>query len=181
VRSIRLVPTPGPLNQLAVLVKSQAQIFSAGWRRHRSSRANSRGGVTAVTSRAKPKAEGDHRASADAMGKFMPHVEAGKLRVLVLSRKCSLFPNVPRMKDLGYKEDMFSSWFSLTAPAGIPEEAKKLLIPAVEKSINNPESKSKIENRGYIVDYKSPGELKKIIESDYETIRALAARLGLTK
>jgi tripartite-type tricarboxylate transporter receptor subunit TctC len=85
------------------------------------------------------------------------------------------------MKELGYKEDLFSSWFSLTAPAGIPEEAKKVLIPAVEKSINHPELKSKIENRGYIVDYKSPAELSKIIASDYETIRTLAAKLGLAK
>ena len=124
---------------------------------------------------------GHVEASADAIGKFMPHVEAGKLRVLVSSRKFSLFPNVPTMKELGYKEDLFSSWFSLTAPAGIPEEAKRILIPAVEKSMNQPESKSKIENRGYIVDYKSPAELVKIIERDYETIRALAVKLGLAK
>jgi len=124
---------------------------------------------------------GHVEASADAIGKFMPHVEAGKLRVLVSSRKFSLFPNVPTMKELGYKEDLFSSWFSLTAPAGIPEEAKRILIPAVEKSMNQPESKSKVENRGYIVDYKSPEELVKIIERDYETIRALAIKLGLAK
>jgi tripartite-type tricarboxylate transporter receptor subunit TctC len=124
---------------------------------------------------------GHVEASADAIGKFMPHVEAGKLRVLVLSRKFSLAPNVPTMKELGYKEDLFSSWFSLTAPAGIPEEAKKVLIPAIEKSINNPAVKTKIENRGYIVDYKSPAELRKIIANDYETIHALAVRLGLAK
>jgi tripartite-type tricarboxylate transporter receptor subunit TctC len=124
---------------------------------------------------------GHVEASADAIGKFMPHVEAGKLRVLVLSRKFSLAPNVPTMKELGYKEDLFSSWFSLTAPAGIPEEAKKVLIPAIEKSINHPAVKTKIENRGYIVDYKSPAELRKIIADDYETIRALAVRLGLAK
>ncbi len=124
---------------------------------------------------------GHVEASADAIGKFMPHVEAGKLRVLVLSRKFSLAPNVPTMKELGYKEDLFSSWFSLTAPAGIPEEAKKVLIPAIEKSINSPAVKTKIENSGYIFDYKSPAELRKIIVNDYETIRALAAKLGLAK
>jgi tripartite-type tricarboxylate transporter receptor subunit TctC len=124
---------------------------------------------------------GHVEASADAVGKFMPYVEAGKLRVLVMSRKFSLLPNVPTMKELGYKEEMFSSWFSLTAPAGIPEEAKKILIPAIEKAINQPELKTKIEARGYIVDYKSPAELKKIIANDYDMIKALATKLGLAK
>ena len=124
---------------------------------------------------------GHVEASADAIGKFMPHVDAGKLRVLVSSRKFSLYPNVPTMKELGYKEDLFSSWFSLTAPSGIPEEARKILIPAVEKAIKHPELKGKIEDRGYIVDYKSPAELRKIIANDYEMIRALAAKLGLAK
>jgi tripartite-type tricarboxylate transporter receptor subunit TctC len=124
---------------------------------------------------------GHVEASADAIGKFMPHVEAGKLRVLISSMKYSLFPNVPTMKELGYKEDLISSWFCLVAPAGLPEEARKVLIPAVEKSIKNPELKSKIESRGYIVDYKSPADLRKLIVSDYETIQALAAKLGLSK
>ena len=124
---------------------------------------------------------GHVEASADAIGKFMPHVDAGKLRVLVMSRKYSLYPKVPTMKELGYKEDLFSSWFSLTAPAGIPDEAKKALVPAVEKAINEPVLKKKIEDRGYIVDYKSPAELVKIIERDYQNIKALATKLGLAK
>lgn len=124
---------------------------------------------------------GHVEASADAIGKFMPHIDAGKLRVLVMSRKYSLYPKIPTMKELGYKEDMFSSWFSLTAPAGIPDEAKKTLIPAVEKAINEPVLKKKIEDRGYIVDYKSPAELAKIIEKDYQNIKALATKLGLAK
>jgi len=33
----------------------------------------------------------------------------------------------------------------------------------------------------YIVDYKSPAELKKIIMSDYETAHSLSTKLGLSK
>ena len=47
--------------------------------------------------------------------------------------------------------------------------------------MNQPEVKSKVEARGYIVDYKSPTELKKIIATDYDMIRALAVKLGLAK
>ena len=107
--------------------------------------------------------------------KSSPMREAGKLRVFVI-QEYSLLPNVPTMTELGFKQDLLSAWFAWIAPAGIPEEAKKVLIPAVEKSIKDPELRSKIENRGYIVDYKSPAELKKIIASDYETARVWPPR-----
>jgi tripartite-type tricarboxylate transporter receptor subunit TctC len=124
---------------------------------------------------------GHVEATFDAVGKIIPHAEAGKLRILLLSKKYSLFPNVPTITELGYKQDMLSAWFALVAPAGLPEEVKKVLLPAVEKSIKDPEVKAKIENRGYVVDYKSPAELRKIIADDYETARELAIKLGMSK
>jgi tripartite-type tricarboxylate transporter receptor subunit TctC len=42
------------------------------------------------------------------------------------------------MTDMGYKQDLFSAWFAMYGPAGLPEELKKVLIPAIEKTINSP-------------------------------------------
>ena len=92
-----------------------------------------------------------------------------------------MFPNVPTMTELGYKQELVSSWFGLFAPAGIPEEAKKVLVPALEKAINDPEVKVKIENRGYITEYKSPADLRKLIVNNEETVRAIAVKVGLAK
>jgi len=110
-----------------------------------------------------------------------PHVKAGKLRILLLTNKMREFPSVPTITELGYKQDLLSAWFALFAPAGISEEVKKVLVPAIEKAIKNPELEAKIEKLGFIVDYKSPAELKKIQVSDYETARSLAVKLGLSK
>ena len=54
-------------------------------------------------------------------------------------------------------------------------------MPTIEKAIKAPEIIAKIENRGYIVDYKSPAELTKVMISTYEIARSLAAKLGLSK
>ena len=124
---------------------------------------------------------GHVEATFDAIGKIMPHADAGKMRILLLSRKFSQYPNIPTITELGYKQELLSAWFALFAPLGIPEEAKKILVPAIEKAIKLPELKAKIENRGYIVDYKSPAELKKLTVSDYETAHSLATKLGLSK
>jgi tripartite-type tricarboxylate transporter receptor subunit TctC len=110
-----------------------------------------------------------------------PHVNAGKLRMLVITSRMRDFPNVPMITELGYSQNLLSAWFGWFGPAGIPEEAKKALIPAIEKTTRVPELIQKIEKLGLTVDYRSPEELKKLMLSDYETARALAIKLGLSK
>jgi tripartite-type tricarboxylate transporter receptor subunit TctC len=124
---------------------------------------------------------GHVEASFDAIGKFSPHVDAGKLRVLLISKKYSMYPNIPTITELGFKQDLFSGWFGFVAPVGIPEEAKKALIPAIEKAVKNPGLKAKVEEKGYVVEYRSPAEFKKLIVSDYEAAHTLAVKLGLSK
>jgi tripartite-type tricarboxylate transporter receptor subunit TctC len=118
----------------------------------------------------------------DAFSKVIPHVHAGKLRILLVSKKMAGYPNIPTMTELGYKQDLLTAWMALFAPAGLPEEVKKVLVPAIEKAIKNPELKTKIEKMGgYLVDYKSPEELKKLVAEDYETANAIAKKIGLRK
>ena len=119
--------------------------------------------------------------SFDILGKFIPHVEAGKLRLLLVSRKVSSFPTLPTIKELGYNRDLLSGWHAMFGPAGLPEDVKKILVPAIEKAIKQPGGKGKIENLGYVVEYKSPEELRKLIIDDYETAKAIAVKLGLSK
>lgn len=115
----------------------------------------------------------------DAINKITPHVQSGKMKVLLLTNKMSLLPNIPTLTDLGYKEELFSSWFGMYGPAGLPEEAKKVLIPAVEKVFKNPELKSKLEKMEFAVHYGTPAEQKKIAAEGYEKGLALAKKLGL--
>jgi tripartite-type tricarboxylate transporter receptor subunit TctC len=119
--------------------------------------------------------------SFDILGKFIPHVEGGKLRVLLVSRKVSGYPNLPTIRELGYSRDLLSGWHAMFGPAGLPEDVKKVLVPAIEKAMKQPGGKGKIENLGYVVEYKSPEELRKLIIDDYETAKAIAVKLGLSK
>ena len=110
-----------------------------------------------------------------------PHVKSGQLKFLIVTTRMREYPDVPTITELGYKRDLPSAWFAWFAPAGIPEEAKKVLVQALEKTIKNPELGAKVEKQGFIVSYKSPEELKKLMATDYETARALALKLGLSK
>jgi len=119
--------------------------------------------------------------SYDIVGKFMPHVETGKVRILLVSRKIPFLPDVPTITDLGYKRELLSGWHGMFGPAGLPEDVKRVLIPAVERAVKNPETKAKIEKVGYAVEYKSPEEQRRLIINDYETAKAIAVKLGLSK
>lgn len=115
----------------------------------------------------------------DAITKTRPHYDAGKFRILAVSKKLFDYPDIPTFEELGYKEELLSAWFAIYAPAGIPGDIKNKLVSAFKQAINNPESKAKINAMGYLVDYKSPEELKKIASDDYK--RALKIYQSLKK
>jgi len=111
----------------------------------------------------------------------LPHVKSGKMRILLTTRKWPGLPELPTITELGYKQELSAGWFAFYAPAGIPEEVKKVLVSAFERIARNPEMKSKIDGMGFTVDYKSPVELKRIMIEDFEAAMAIAQKIGLRK
>ena len=110
-----------------------------------------------------------------------PHYKSGKLRGILLDQKVADLPDIPTLPQLGYKRDLPPTYFAFLAPAGIPEEAKRVLIPAIEKAIKNPELMAKLQKMWFIPNYKSPAELKKLMSEDYENARAMVKKMGVTK
>ena len=109
------------------------------------------------------------------------YAEAKKLRILLVSNKMPEIPNVPTPAELGYKQDLLPTWFGFYGPSGMPEEVKRVLVPAIEQVIKNPEMKAKLERMHFVVDYKSPAEMKKLVTEEYETVNGMAKKLGLGK
>jgi len=112
---------------------------------------------------------------------FLPHYKSGRLRGILVDHKVPDLPDIPTFRELGYKQNLPSSWFAFFAPAGIPDEAKKVLGPAIEKANKNPELMTKLQKLGFIPNYKSPTELKQILIEDYENARQVVKQMGLTK
>ena len=124
---------------------------------------------------------GHVEAISHAYTKVSPHVDAGKLRILLISRKIPDEPGLPTFTELGHKHGLFSGWFALYAPAGIPEDVRDILVKAIAKAINNPDIKAKLTKMGYVVDYKPPEELRKLAEEDYKKGCEIAEKIGIRK
>jgi tripartite-type tricarboxylate transporter receptor subunit TctC len=115
------------------------------------------------------------------LSQVLPYLESGQLRTLLSTNKLPRFPDIPTIRDLGYKQDLFSAWVGFYAPAGLPGDVKKILIPAIEKAVNALEPKEKINKMGFVVDYRPPEELRKLSVEDYDRAYVVAKKLGIAK
>jgi tripartite-type tricarboxylate transporter receptor subunit TctC len=97
----------------------------------------------------------------------MPHVAAGALRPLAVSRikRSTLFPDLPTMDEAGIKGFNLDAWAGLVAPAGTPPDVIKKLNAALRPIIDSPEAQKRFKNVGFEAFSSSPGELGDFIKA----------------
>jgi tripartite-type tricarboxylate transporter receptor subunit TctC len=97
----------------------------------------------------------------------MPHVAAGTLRPLAVSRikRSSLFPDLPTMDEAGIKGFNLDAWAGLVAPAGTPPEVVTKLNAALRPIIDSPEVQAKFKNVGFEGFSSTPEELGAFIKA----------------
>ena len=91
----------------------------------------------------------------------LPHVKAGKLRALAVSRiqRSKLVPELPTLHEAGVANFDMDSWAGMFAPAGTPPEIVTRLNGELRKILDNPEIKGKIAVMGFEAFSSSPEEL----------------------
>ncbi len=107
-----------------------------------------------------------------------PQLQAGKIRILLTSKKLPEYPQIPTLTQLGYKRDMSSVWFGFFAPVGVPDEVKKTLVSALEKSIKSAEVASTLKTLGALEDYRTGEEFKRMMTDEYGMIKNLFKSAG---
>ena len=122
---------------------------------------------------------GHVEATCDTLAKVKGHVEGGKMRILLITNKIPGYGDIPTITELGYKQSLPGGWFAMYAPAGIPEEVRKVLVPAVEKAVKN--TKPKVDALGNLCEYKSPAEVKKITEEESKKALEISRKMSLRK
>jgi tripartite-type tricarboxylate transporter receptor subunit TctC len=92
----------------------------------------------------------------------MPHVEAGTVRPLAISRihRSSLYPNLPTLDEAGIKGFNLDAWAGLVAPAGTPPAVVTKLNGALRNVIESPDVQAKFKNVGFEGFSSTPEELE---------------------
>jgi putative tricarboxylic transport membrane protein len=96
----------------------------------------------------------------------LPHVQAGKLRALAVTRiqRSALVPDLPTLDEAGVKGFDMDSWMGMFVPANTPPAIVTKLNTETRKIIDNPEIKARIAALGFEAFSSTPGELGEFVK-----------------
>lgn len=111
---------------------------------------------------------GDVQGVFASVGLAAPNVKAGKLVALgsTGATRTSALPDVPTIKEQGYSNLEFSSWFGVVAPAKVPADILAKLSADIQKIVKSPEGKTKLEDAGFRATGTTREEFVRIIAAD---------------
>lgn len=114
-------------------------------------------------------------------GSVSGQVQGGSLRPIALTTEHRLaeFPKIPTFKELGY-DLAASTWFSLAGPAGMPAEITQRLNSAVDKILQTPEFRKRLEQDAIEPKPMSPEELTKFVAQETARWKPIAANANMT-
>ena len=97
----------------------------------------------------------------------MPHVSAGTLRPIAVSRirRSALFPDLPTLDEAGIKGFNLDTWAGVVAPAGTPPQIVTKLNGALRKIIDSPQAQAQFKNVGFEGFSSTPEELGDFIKA----------------
>jgi tripartite-type tricarboxylate transporter receptor subunit TctC len=115
------------------------------------------------------------------VGATSSQLKSGALRGLVVSSKSPVFPEIPTLTELGYRQSLPGIWFAFYGPAGLPPEVTKVLVPAIEKVVKDPALAAKLAPFGMVQDYTPPEKVVAEIREEHRVLEELAKKAGLVK
>jgi len=115
------------------------------------------------------------------LGALSAHIRSGAFRGLVASSQFPEFVDIPTMRELGYQEELFGIWFSFLAPAGIPEDARKALVGAIEQAVKAPAITARLGSLGILQSYATPEQTTAEIRAEHKRVSEMAKKTGLVR
>ena len=99
-----------------------------------------------------------------------PFVNAERVHAMAVSTaaRSELLPNLPSMEEAGVADFDINSWNGYFGPAGMDPEIVKTLNTAINKIVNNPETKARLAELGFDAFSGTPEEFSQFVKEQYE-------------
>lgn len=133
------------------------------------------GGAPAITALL-----GRHITSAVTSGEVLPQVQAGEVRLLatLMAQRVPELPDVPTVRDLGFKWDL-NSWLGIAGPPNMPQELVKLLEKAFLGAMNDPAFQKTMKDLAMATVKADSAGARKALEEDLKSFGELLQSLKM--
>lgn len=111
----------------------------------------------------------------------VPHIKAGKLRLLAVTgaQREPTAPNVPTVAEAGVPGYEFTIWFAMYAPSGTPKPIVTRLNQEVVKALAEPDMREKLARTGVNAGSSTPEELGKHLRAEVEKWAKIIKAAGI--
>jgi tripartite-type tricarboxylate transporter receptor subunit TctC len=117
----------------------------------------------------------------DTMPPVMPHIQAGKLRGLAIStpKRLAQLPEVPTFVEEGITGFDVANWYGVMAPAGTSREIIAKLNTDINKAMQVPEVRTRLEGVGTQLKEQSAAEFEAYMKSEVAKYAKLIKDTGV--
>jgi tripartite-type tricarboxylate transporter receptor subunit TctC len=120
-------------------------------------------------------------ATLTAISSALPHVQAGKLRVLGVASaaRSPIYPDAPTLREQGLSSVIASGWYGFMAPAGTPRAIVDRLQDEIIRALADPSVKQKLLAQGLEAHGGTAAEFGRFIDDETRKWGALIREAGL--
>lgn len=99
----------------------------------------------------------------------LPHIASGKLKAIAAAapQRSSVLPNVPTFAEQGFPGIEAETWFSVLAPAGTPAPVVERLNHEINKILDAPDVRARLQQLGAVPGGGSLGEIDAFMRAEY--------------
>jgi tripartite-type tricarboxylate transporter receptor subunit TctC len=105
---------------------------------------------------------------------ILPHIQAGKVKAVAVGgrQRSAVLPDVPTLSETfpGFEQ---VSWFGLLAPASVPKEVSAKIRSAMAGTLQTPEVRQRLSERGFDVVASSPEEFLRFVRAESDKLGKL--------
>jgi tripartite-type tricarboxylate transporter receptor subunit TctC len=112
-----------------------------------------------------------------------PHVKSGNLKILALSsaKRSPAAPDIPTVGEVtGNKDYDFTLWAGIFAPRGTPQAIIDRLNKEINKVIEDPDVKTRLEGAGAVVTPMAVNQFKDFVQNESAKYLRVIMQTGVT-
>ena len=98
----------------------------------------------------------------------LPHVRAGRLKVLAITsaQRHPLLPGSPTFVESGVKDFVSFQWYGMLGPAGLPKNVTAVLNSSINKALGSTDVKERFTSMTFDITTGSPEDFSKLLVSE---------------